>query len=179
MPQLVVIYGAPLSGKTSVAREVAAALDSKSAIVSPDALFEDAIRVHDRDAYAELEMVYTQVKLLVANYLKSRYHVVLEGAFAHEIDGVLHPHEQEIDQTLGLMRNLAQSPLLVQLTATEATLRRRADASSRLRDADAALRIDAAYRQRSGGRSLALATDARSVADLSSDVMNQLRAEYF
>ena len=136
MPQLVVIYGAPLSGKTSLAREVAAALDGKSAIVSPDVLFEDAIRVHDRDAYAEL-------------------------------------------QTLGLMRNLAQSPLLVQLTATEATLRRRADASSRLRDADAALRIDAAYRQRSGGRSLALATDARSVADLSSDVMNQLRAEYF
>ena len=175
MPHLIVIYGAPLTGKSSLAREVVRALDGKSAIVSVDALFEDAIQVHDPDAYAELEMVHMQARLLVANYLKNGYNVVLEGAFYYERDGVLLRHEQEIDQTLALMRNLAQAPLVVQLSASPETLTRRAEAAPASRNIDAALRIDAAYKQRYGSRSLHLTTDVVPVAELATRVLERLR----
>jgi chloramphenicol 3-O-phosphotransferase len=174
MPHLVVIYGAPLTGKSSLAREVAGALEGKSAVVGVDAMLEDAIRVHDPDGRAELEMVLTQARLLVANYLKNGYHTVLEGAFYYERDGVLHRHEQEIDQTLALMRNLARSPMVVRLSASAETLQRRADAGDRPRDVAGALRIDAAYKQRGGSSSLHLTTDEVSVAGLASDVLGRL-----
>ncbi len=177
MPHLIVIYGPPLSGKSSLARAVAGALDAKAAVVSTDAMLDDAIRVHDRDVFAELEMVHTQARLLVANYLKNRYHVVLEGAFNYERDGVLHRREQEIDQILGLMRNLASSPLLVRLSAAPETLRRRIDDAPGLRDAEAALRIDAEYRQRYGNRALVLPTDETPVEDLAIEVTGRLLAD--
>jgi shikimate kinase len=176
MPYLIVIYGAPLTGKSSLAREVAGALDGKAAVVSTDALLEDAIRVHDRDVDAELEMVHIQARLLVANYLKNRYHVVLEGSFCHEQDGVLHQREQEIDQTLALMRNIALPPLLVRLSASPETLRERVEASARPRGFDVAQRIDAAYKQRHGSRSLVLSTDERPVPELAADVLGRLQA---
>jgi hypothetical protein len=178
MPHLVVIHGAPLTGKTSLAREVAGAIGDKAAIVSIDAMLGEAIRVHDPDPFAELEMVYTQARLLVANYLKNRYHVVLEGAFVHEREGVLHRHEQEIDQILALMRNLAPAPLTVRLSAADATLRQRNEAFEQPRDLEAVLRIAAAYRPGHGGRSLELSTDERSLQALAADVLERLRADY-
>ena len=177
MPHLIVIYGPPLAGKTELAREVAGALDGKTAIVSTDAMLHDAIRVHDTDAVAELDMVHTQARLLVANYLKNRYHVVLEGAFNYERDNVLHPREQEIDQILGLMRNLASSPLLIRLTAAPETLHQRAEAAPAKRDAEAAVRIEAQYRQRYGNRSLLFSTDATTAAGLAAQVLERLRTE--
>ena len=175
MPHLIVIYGAPHTGKTSLAREVARGLGDKSAVVSVDALLDDAIRLHDRDAHAELEMVYTQVRLLVANYLKNRYHVVLEGAFTHDRDGMLQSREQEIDQTLGLMRNLAPSPLTVRLTASAETLRRRALDPERSPGIETVIRIDEAYRTRYGGRALQLSTDERSLAQLAAEIHSRLQ----
>jgi hypothetical protein len=176
MPQLIVIYGAPLTGKSSLARAVAESLDDKAAIVSVDAMLDEAILVHDRDTFAELEMVYTQARLLVANYLKNRYHAVLEGAFEHDVDGVAHHREAEIDQTTALMRNIAMPPLLVRLTALPETLRVRAHASLPHRDFEAAVRIDGAYKERYGGRSLVLSTDDRATDDLAQEVLERLRA---
>jgi hypothetical protein len=175
MPYLIVVYGAPLTGKSVLAREVAARLEGKTAVVSTDWMLEDAIVVHDGDAYAELEMVHTQARLLVANYLKNGYNVVLEGAFYYEREGRLHRHEQEIDQTLALMRNLAWAPLVVRLTASEPALRRRAEASAKTRDVAAAMRTDAAYKPRYGSRSLSLATDETNVAELADAVLERLR----
>ena len=174
MPQLIVIYGPPLSGKSSLARAVAESLDSKAAIVSTDNILDEAILVHDENTYAELEVVHTQARLLVANFLKNRYNVVLEGAFSYERNGNLHHHEQEIDQTVSLMRNLADAPLLVRLTATLETLHERAANSLRLRDADAALRIAALYRQRDGSRALSLPTDDMTVEALAAEVRGHL-----
>lgn len=174
VPNLVVVYGAPLSGKSSLAREIARSFDEKTAIVSTDSMLQDAIQVHDRDPYAELEVVHTQARLLVANYLKNRYHVILEGAFSYVRDGALHAHEQEIDQILGLMRNLAAAPLIVRLSATPETLRLRAAESPRLHDVEAALRIDASYRQRYGTGTLLLSTDDAEVSGLAAEVVGRL-----
>jgi len=175
MPHLIVIYGAPLTGKTSLARQLAGSLDGKAAVVSVDAMLGDAIRVHDEDFRAELEMVHTQARLLVANYLKSGYHVVLEGAFYYERDGVLHRHEQEVDQTLALMRNLARDPIVVRLTASDVELRRRAAELEREDAVAGALRIDTAYKPRYGSHALDLATDEATVEALADVVLARLR----
>jgi cytidylate kinase len=174
MPHLVVIYGPPLAGKSSLARQVAAALGDKAALVSTDAILQEAIQAHDPDVYAELEMVHTQARLLVANFLKNRYHVVLEGAFYYEVGGVLHRHEQEIDQTVSLMRNIAQSPLVVRVGASAVTLQQRAGAATPPRDAGSALRIEAAYKPRSGDRFVSLSTDDATVPELAGRVLERL-----
>jgi hypothetical protein len=179
MPHLIVIYGAPLTGKTSLARELAHALGEKSAVVSVDALLNEAIRLHDRDVSAELDMVYTQTRLLVANYLKNRYHVVLEGAFLHDKDGAIHGREQEIDQTLGLMRNLAWAPLTVRLTAAGETLSQRIGVVERPLDLDVVQRIDAGYRVRYGGQALELRTDERSAGELTAEILEHLQSRQF
>ena len=150
MPHLVVIYGAQLSGKSTLARALGRSLPEPTAIVSADHLAHDAIAVHSRDVLDEMDMVTTQVRLMVANYLKSRYNVVLEGAFSYEREGHLLHREQEIDQVMALMRNLAPSPLAVRLTMDEAVLRDRAVAADRENEVDAAIRISNEYRARYG-----------------------------
>ena len=97
-----------------------------------------------------MEMVTTQVRLMVANYLKSRYNVVLEGAFSYEREGHLLHREQEIDQVTALMRNLAPAPLMVRLATDEAVLRERAASAGRENEVGAALRISNEYRARYG-----------------------------
>lgn len=179
MPHLVVIYGAPLVGKSAVAREVASSMKGKTALVSVDALLEDSIVVPDVDAYAELEMVHTQARLLVANYLKNRYNVVIEGAFYYERDGVLERHEQEIDQLVSLMRNLAPAPLLVRLSAPAERLRQRGEAIGRSAEVDVAGRIDAAYKARYGDRAVQLETGEQDVAGTAAEVLRRLEGEEF
>jgi hypothetical protein len=128
---LVVIYGAPLSGKTEVAWQLARGLPGKTALISTDQLLDGAIVQGGADAYAELEMVHTQLRLLTANYMKNGYHVVIEGPFYHERDGVVHRFEQDIDQVVSLMRQMTQKALTVHLTADAAVLRRRAERDGR------------------------------------------------
>ena len=150
MPHLIVIYGPPFSGKSTLARALARSLPEKTAVVSADYLAGDAIPVHDANALDELEMVTTQVRLLVANYLKNGYNVVLEGAFSHVLKGELQHREQEVDQIAALMRNLAPSPLLVRLVAEERVLEERASAAGRENEIPAAIRINSAYKPRYG-----------------------------
>lgn len=174
MPHLVAIYGPPLAGKTTLARAVAAGLGEKTAVVSPDAILQEAIRVHATDAFLEMDLVHTQTRLLVANFMKFRYHVVLEGAFYYEVDGILHRHEQEIDQTLALMRNMAPAPLIVRLSAPEETLRERAAASARAREIETILRIEGAYKARYGSRFLHLQAGEESPEELAQRVLDRL-----
>jgi len=164
MPHLIVIYGPPFSGKSTLARALAQSLTEKTAIVSADYLSRDAIPSHDASALDEMEMVTTQVRLLVANYLKNGYNVVLEGAFSHVLDGELQHREQEIDQIAALMRNLAPSPLLVRLVAEESVLRERASGAGRENEIPAAIRINSAYKPRYG-RWLQIDTGVTTVDD--------------
>jgi adenylate kinase family enzyme len=176
---LVVVYGPSLSGKSTLAWELARTLTGKSAVVSLDSLLEASIAVPAEGAQAELEMVHTQARLLVANYMKNLYNVVVEGPFFFERDGVLHRFEQEIDQTLVLMRNMTSRSLLVRLTAGEAELAARARRTGREHELPAALRIDGMYKLRHGPLSMSFDTTDADPADTASAVRERLMAESF
>ena len=176
MPHLVVIYGAPFTGKSSVAREVAGMLGAGTALVSVDALLGESIVVAGPDVVPELEMVHTQARLLVANYLKNGYHVVVEGAYYYERDGVLHRHEQEIDQLISLMRNLARAPLIAGLSASMKTLHQRAADCGRPGEVETALRIAEAYKPRYGNRVISVATDEGQISHVAAQIVSRLEA---
>ena len=157
MPQLIVIYGAPFSGKSSLAWQVARSLTGKAAVVSVDQLLSGAIVVPDTNADAELEMVHIQLRLLTANYLKNRYNVVVEGPFLFERDGRVIDYQAEIGQLVALMRQLIQGQLIVHLEASDDVTLQRAQATGRDDDAAAALRIRDAYdKTRYAGHALRL-----------------------
>jgi hypothetical protein len=115
---LVVIYGTSSAGKET-AWQLARSLPGKSAVLSLDALLDGAIAQAAEDVPAELDMVHTQIRLLVANYMRNGYHVVVEGAFYHERDGATYRYEQDIDQLVALMRNMTRKALTVHLRAEE------------------------------------------------------------
>jgi hypothetical protein len=134
--------------------------------------------VHDANILDELEMVTTQVRLLVANYLKNGYHVVLEGTFSHVLDGDLQHREQEIDQIAALMRNLASSPLLVRLVADEGVLKERALGADRENEIATAIRINSAYKPRYG-RWLQIDTGEKAVAEAIETLRERLNTADF
>jgi adenylate kinase family enzyme len=174
---LAVIYGPPFAGKSSVARELARSIPGKSAVVSLDGLLRDSIVVPDENWAGELEMVHTQARLLVANYLKNRYHVVVEGAFYYEREGALQRYEQEIDQLVSLMRNLTYGSLVVQLGASEEELRRRAQAMGRDDDVAAALSIADVYKPRYGGQAITIDTSGQEAVDVANAIRARLLGE--
>ena len=152
MPDLVVIYGAPFSGKSTVAWELARSLDGKTAVVSTDQLLSGSIAVPDADPVAELEMAHTQLRLFVANYLKNHYNVVVEGPFCFEREGSLYNYETAIDQLIALMHNLWRQSLIVRLDIDEDVLTQRAQAAGRQQELKAALRVRIAMKGRYGER---------------------------
>jgi broad-specificity NMP kinase len=171
---LIVIYGAPLAGKTTVAWELARSLGEKAAVVSADQLLSGSIAVSDADAAAELEMAHTQLRLMVANYLKNRYHVVVEGPFFFERDGVLHNLEADIDQLVALMRHLAQRSMIVRLDVSEAVLAARAGATGREDELAAALRIRTAAKGRYGDRFRSFDSGSMSAIEIAASVRESL-----
>ena len=177
MAYLVVIYGAPFSGKSRIANELARSLPGKSAVLSVDALLRDAIVVPDEDAVSELEMVHMQTQLLTSNMLKNRYNVVVEGPFYFQRNAVLHRHEQDIDHIVSLMRNLTQASLFVRLSASEDAMRRRAVAARRESELEAALRIESAYKNRYGPRALRFDTSETEASDVATVIRDELLHE--
>lgn len=111
---LAVIYGTS-AANNPVAWQLARALPGKSAVLSLDALLAGAIAQPSDDAAAELDMAHTQLRLLVANYMRNGYNVVVEGVFYHQRDGETYRYEQDIDQLVALMRNMTRRALTVHL----------------------------------------------------------------
>jgi adenylate kinase family enzyme len=174
MPDLIVIYGPPLSGKSTVARELGRAMAEKSAIVSTDYLLSEAIARPDRDREAELELVHQQLRLMVANYLKFRYHCIVEGPFIFENVNALMSYEAHIDQLLALMRMMTLRKMIVRLSASEEELGKRAEQSGREEELALALRVNAAYRPRIAPELLSFNTDAHSPAEIVASILEEL-----
>jgi hypothetical protein len=172
---LIVIYGAPFSGKSSLAWQVARGLSGKTAVVSIDQLLSGSIATPDVDADAELEMVHIQLRLLTANYLKNRYNVVVEGPFLFERDGRVIDYQAEIGQLIALMRQLVQGQLIVHLEApADVTLQRARDGGHES-DAAAALRLRSAYdKTRYANHALRLDSGAQPVDALAREVHARL-----
>jgi hypothetical protein len=113
---LVVIYGTAGVNK-EVAWRLARGLPGKSAVLSMDAFLDGAIAQPSKDAGEELDMAHTQLRLLVANYMRNGYNVVVEGVFYYERDGQQYRYEQDIDQLVALMRNMTRKALTVHVPA--------------------------------------------------------------
>jgi tRNA uridine 5-carbamoylmethylation protein Kti12 len=160
---LVVIYGAPLSGKSSVAWRLARSLPDKTAVVSFDGLIQGSIAVRADDEAAEFEMVHIQARLLVANYMKNGYNVVVEGPFYYQSGGQTHNHERDVDQLVALMRQMTRTALVVQLTASREAIERRAAEAWREEEIPESVTLSALYRPRYGANSMSLDTSDMSV----------------
>jgi chloramphenicol 3-O-phosphotransferase len=115
---VVVVRGPALAGKSSVARRLAERLPGKAALLSQDDLESRWIVGHDANFAAESELVYRQIKLLAASYVRGGYHMVIEGAFAAYRDGVAVRHDSDLRELLSLMATIPNvQPLFVTVTA--------------------------------------------------------------
>lgn len=139
----VVVRGPAMAGKTVVARRVAELLPGQSAVISQDDLWWRWITGHDDDIANEAELVYRQLKLLAASYIRARYHVVVDGAYAVARDGVAATHDTDLRELLALVSTIPNvRPLLVSVTAPLETLLERARAAGRdERDVEAMYRV--------------------------------------
>ena len=128
----VVVRGPALSGKTAVARRLAERLPGKVAHLSQDDLASRWIAGHDENFAAESELVYRQIKLLAASYVRGGYHMVIDGAFAAYRGGVAATHDSDLRELLGLVATIHNvRSLLVSVTAPLDVLLERARSSDR------------------------------------------------
>jgi len=153
---LVVIYGTAGVNKEAAWR-LARQLPGKSAVLSMDAFLDGAIAQPSEDAGEELEMAHTQLRLLVANYMRNGYNVVVEGVFYYQRDGQQYRYEQDIDQLVALMRNMTRKALTVHVPSSEG-----ADGFD--------------YRPRYGGGAMTVDADA-TAEDIAKAVHEKLMAE--
>jgi hypothetical protein len=173
---LVVIYGEPLSGKSSVAWRLARSLPEKTAVVSFDGLIQGSIAVRAGDEATELEMVHIQARLLVANYMKNGYNVVVEGPFYYQSGGRTHRHEPDIDQLVALMRQMTRRALVVRLTSTREATERRAAEAWREEEVPESVELAALYRPRYGANSMTLDTSDMSLETAATAIVERLMA---
>jgi chloramphenicol 3-O-phosphotransferase len=171
----VVVRGPALAGKSAVARRVAELLPGRSAVISQDELWWRHIVRHDDDLANEAELVYRQIKLLAASYIRARYHVVVEGAFAVARDGEGAAHDSDLRDLLSLVSTIPDvRPLLVSVTASLETLFERARAAGRdERDVEAMYR---AIEASAMATPVVLDTSSHSVEDCAAAIIERLEA---
>jgi predicted kinase len=162
LTDFIVVRGPALTGKTAVARGLAERLPGKVAVLSQDDLAERWIVGHDSDFAAETELVYRQLRLLSAAYIRSGYHVIVDAAFAVYRDGAAATHESDLRELLALVSTIPNvRPLLVGVTASLEALRARAAASDRW-DARAVEALHRAFEQHAFRSALEIDTSALS-----------------
>jgi chloramphenicol 3-O-phosphotransferase len=131
----VVIRGPALAGKTSIARALAERLPGRVACISQDDVWERWIVKHDDDLARETGLVYRQLKVLAASYIRERYHVVVDASYAVFRDGVAVRHDADLRELLGLVTTIpAVHALFVTVNAPLEVLLERARGSARWDD---------------------------------------------
>jgi len=160
---LVVICGPPLAGKSALAQHLGRSMPGKTAVIAHDDLLRRLIVIHDADARQEQVWMYTQVRLLVANFLRNGYSVIVEGTYLALHDGLLLSGFDEIGGLFGLMASLLSGSQLVLVEAPIERLQERLAASherpspadlARLAEAYTAPRVQGALRLDSSRLSL-------------------------
>jgi adenylate kinase family enzyme len=175
LPDLIVIYGPPLAGKSTLARELGRALPAKTAIVSADYLLDEAIAHRDDDAVAEIDLVHQQLRLLVANYLKFGYACILEGPFIYEREGRLLNFESQIDQLLALMRMMTLRRMIIRIGASDEELATRAARIGRGSELALATRIEAGYKERRAPELRVYNTGAHATDEIVTSILAELQ----
>jgi len=181
----VVIRGPALVGKTAVSRALAGRLPGNAAIISQDDLWWRAIARHDANLADEAELVYRQMKLLASTYIRARYAVVVDGAFALYRGGVAATHDSDLRDLLGLVSTVPNvRPLLVALTAPLDVLLERARESERslhgespsARDAAAVEALYRAFEASGLPAALTLETSAATPDEAADRILDHLGA---
>jgi predicted kinase len=172
---VVVIRGPALAGKSTVARRLGERLPGKSALLSQDDLESRWIVGHDPDFAAEVELVYRQIKLLAASYVRGGYHMVIEGTFAAYRDGVALRHDSDLRELLGLIATIPEvQPLFISVTAPLDVLRARARGSDSW-DERAVEALHAAFAKNALPSPLVIDTSVTSPDEAAAQVLAHLR----
>jgi chloramphenicol 3-O-phosphotransferase len=170
----IVLRGPALVGKTSVARALAERLPGKAALISQGDLWWRAIAGHDSDLASEAELVYRQMRLLASTYIRARYAVVVDGAFALYHDGAAATHDSDLRDLLGLVSTVpGVRPLLVALTAPLDTLLERAAAGERW-DAAAVGSVHGAFEASPMPAALTIDTSETTAEDAAERILDHL-----
>lgn len=128
---LIVICGPPLAGKTTLAGRLGRQLPGKTAVIPQDELVERWIVQHDEDPEQERAWMYTQTRLLAANFLRNGYSVIVEGSYLTLRDGWAAAAFAEIPGLFRLMAALVTRSLLLVVQAPAERLQVRLAASGR------------------------------------------------
>ncbi len=170
----VVIRGPALAGKSTIARSLAERLPGKSALISQDDLSERLIARHDDDFAAETELVYRQMKLLSASYIRAGYHVAVDASFAAFRDGVVATHDADLRDLLGLVSTIPNvRPLLVAVTAPLEALLARARESERW-DAQAVEALHRAFESGAFPAAMTIDTSGTSAREAAERILGHL-----
>ncbi len=129
---LVVICGPPLAGKSALAQHLGRGMPGKTAVIPHDDLLKRWIVIHDPDAQQEQSWMYVQVRLLVANFLRNGYSVIVEGTYLALHSGLLLSGFDQIGGLFGLMASLLSGSQLVVVEAPIEQLQARLAASPEL-----------------------------------------------
>jgi chloramphenicol 3-O-phosphotransferase len=172
---VVVVRGPALAGTTAVARRLAERLPGKVALIAQDDLQSRWIVGHGDDFAAEMELVYRQIKLLTASYVRGGYHIVIEGSFAAYRDGVAATHDNDLRELLGLVATIPNArPLFVAVTAPLDALLKRARQSDRWDERDVEA-IYGAFEREPMASALAIDTSVTTPDEAAEAVLAHLR----
>ena len=130
---LLILTGASHTGKTSVAKAILDLKGPPAALLSVDQTLEHTLVRPPGDRWSEIPLAYRLLRLQAEALLEADWFVVLESTFTY-VPGTGPPefHAEEVERFADLALAAGAPLSLVQLSASEATVFKRAEATRRL-----------------------------------------------